>query len=327
MSFAGDAGELAVARDLQELDVQTVARRRPARRRPRFDRRRRRETLLAFLFLLPSFVIFGVFIFYPFFKNFYLGFYRTPPFPGLPKTYVGFDQYRDVLTSTEFFDSVKTTVAFALMTVPAGIAIGLALAVLALQKLKGVGIYRTIFSSTVATSVAVASVIFGTLFNPVVGLLPWLGISPTPPILDNPTWALPAVALITVWQTLGLTFILMSAGLQAIPDELHEAARVDGAGPWSRFWQVTLPMLSPTIFFAVVIGGIFAFQTFGQIDLLTQGGPLGKTNVLTYFVYTTLRTENNDGKAAVLAVALFAITMVLTLVQMRVLERRVHYGR
>ncbi len=327
MTFAGDAGEIAVADGLRELDDAPRTARRVRAPRRRWDRRRRRETGLAFLFLLPSLIIFGVFIFYPFFKNFYLGFYRTPPFPGLPKTWVGFDQYRDVLTSSEFVDSVKTTVAFALMTVPAGIALGLFLAVLAHQKLKGVGIYRTIFSSTVATSVAVASVIFGTLFNPVVGLLPWLGISPTPPILDNPTWALPAVALITIWQTLGLTFILMSSGLQAIPDEMHEAARVDGAGPWTRFWRVTLPMLSPVIFFAVVIGGIFAFQTFGQIDLLTQGGPLRKTNVLTYFVYRTLRTENNDGKAAVLAVALFAITMVLTLVQMRVLERRVHYAR
>ena len=290
-------------------------------------RRRARESGLAYVMLLPSLVIFGVFVFYPFFRNFYLGFYRTPPFPGLPTRYVGFDQYRDVLTSTEFLDSVKTTVLFTIMTVPAGIALGLGLAVLAHQRLKGIGIYRTIFSSTVATSVAVASVIFGTLFNPVVGLLPWIGINPRPPILDNPQWALPAVALVTVWQTLGLTFILMSSGLQGIPDELHEAARVDGAGPWTRFWRVTLPLLSPTIFFAIVIGGIFAFQTFGQIDLLTQGGPLKKTNVLTYFVYRTLRTENNDGKAAVLAVALFAITMTLTVVQMRVLERRVHYGR
>lgn len=302
----------------------------PRARRPRSQRssrRRRREAGLAFLLLLPSLVIFGAFIFYPFFKNFYLGFYRTPPFPGLPKTYVGFDQYRDVLTSSDFLNSVKTTVAFALMTVPTGIVLGLGLAVLAHQQLKGMGIYRTIFSSTVATSVAVASVIFGTLFNPVVGLLPWLGVTTTPPILDNPSWALAAVALITVWQTLGLTFILMSSGLQAIPDELHEAAEVDGAGALTRFWRVTLPLLSPTIFFAVVVGGIFAFQTFGQIDLLTQGGPLKRTNVLTYFIYDTLRTENNDGKAAVLAIALFAITLVLTVVQMRVLERRVHYGR
>jgi ABC-type sugar transport system permease subunit len=326
MTFAGDAGEVAAGVESRELDTVDAATK-PRRRARKWSRRRRRETGLAFLMLLPSLVIFGVFIFYPFFKNFYLGFYRTPPFPGLPKTYVGFDQYRDVLTSSEFFNSVKTTVAFALMTVPTGIVLGLALAVLAHQKLKGIGIYRTIFSSTVATSVAVASVIFGTLFNPVVGLLPWLGVNPVPPILDNPDWALAAVALITVWQTLGLTFILMLSGLQAIPDELHEAARVDGAGVWTRFWRVTLPLLSPTIFFAVVVGGIFAFQTFGQIDLLTQGGPLNRTNVLTFFVYRTLRTENNDGKAAVLAVALFLITMLLTVVQMRVLERRVHYGR
>ena len=100
----------------------------------------------------------------------------------------------------------------------------------------------------------------------------------------------------TIWQTLGLTFILMSAGLQTVPDDLLEAARVDGAGPWSRFWHVTLPMLSPTIFFAVVVGSIFAFQTFGQIDLLTQGGPLKKTNVLTYFIYTTLRNQSDPGQ-------------------------------
>ena len=196
---------------------------------------------------------------------------------------------------------MKTTVAFAFLTVPAGHRRSDSLlAVLAHQKLRGMHVYRTIFSSTVATSVAVASVIFGTLFNPVVGLLPWLGVNPSPPILDNPDWALAAVALVTIWQTLGLTFILMSSGLQAIPDELHEAARVDGAGPCVRFWRVTLPLLSPTIFFAVVVGGIFAFQTFGQIDILTQGGPLKRTNVLTYSIFTTLRhaEQRRQGRGA-----------------------------
>jgi len=288
--------------------------------------RRAREMSLAYFLLLPSLAIFALFVFYPFFKNFYLGLFRTPPFPGLPKTYVGFDQYSEVLSSSEFLNSLKTTIAFAIMTVPTGIVLGLGLAVLAHRQLRGVGIYRTIFSSTVATSVAVASVIFGTLFNPVVGLLPWLGIDPRPPILDNPDLALPAVAIVTIWQTLGLTFILMSSGLQTIPEDLYEAARVDGATPTRRFWQVTLPLLSPTIFFAVVVGSIFAFQTFGQIDLLTQGGPLKRTNVLTYFIVTSLRQQNNDGKAAVLAVALFSITLVLTLIQVRVLERRVHYA-
>ena len=176
------------------------------------------------------------------------------------------------------------------------------------------------------TSVAVASVIFGTLLNPQVGLLPWLGISTNPSILENPKYALLAVAVTTIWQNLGLSFIVMSSGLQAIPDEIIEASEVDGAGPFRQFFRVTLPLLSPTVFFAVVVGSIVAFQTFGQIDLLTQGGPLQKTNVLTYAIYTALRGEQNEGKAAVLAVALFFVTLVLTVAQMRILERRVHYG-
>lgn len=291
------------------------------------SRRRLREAGLGYLFVGPSLVLFGVFVFYPFAHTLYLGFYRTPPFPGLPRHYAGLAQYRSVLGSAAFTNSLKTTLAFAVMTVPAGVALGLGLAVLAHQRLRGIGVYRTIFSSTVATSVAVASVIFGTLLNPVVGLLPWLGLQTRPPILDNPHWALVAVAVTSVWQGTGLAFILMSSGLQAIPDDLLEAAQVDGAGAWTRFWRVTLPMLSPTVFFAVVVGSIVAFQAFGQIDLLTQGGPLGHTNVLTYFIYTSLRQDNNEGRAAVLTAALFGITLVLTLIQVRVLERRVHYGR
>lgn len=292
----------------------------------RFWNRRRREAGLGYLMLVPSLLVFSVFVFYPFLRNFYLGFFRTPPFPGLPQRFVGFDQYREVLTSSYFSNSMRVTILFALLTVPTGIVLGLVLAMLANQQLRGIGWYRTIFSSTVATSVAVASVIFGTLLNPQVGLLPWLGISTTPSILENPKYALLAVAVTTIWQNLGLSFIVMSSGLQAIPDEIIEASEVDGAGSVLRFLRVTLPLLSPTVFFAVVVGSIVAFQSFGQIDLLTQGGPLQKTNVLTYAIYTALRGEQNEGKAAVLSVALFAVTLVLTIAQMRILERRVHYG-
>ena len=292
----------------------------------RFWNRRRREAGLGYLMLGPSLLIFSVFVFYPFLRNFYLGFFRTPPFPGLPQRYVGFDQYREILTSPYFSNSMRVTIVFALLTVPTGIILGLFLAMLANQQLRGIGWYRTIFSSTVATSVAVASVIFGTLLNPQVGLLPWLGISTTPSILENPKYALLAVAVTTIWQNLGLSFIVMSSGLQAIPDEIIEASEVDGAGPIQRFLRVTLPLLSPTVFFAVVVGSIVAFQSFGQIDLLTQGGPLQRTNVLTYAIYTALRGEQNEGKAAVLSVALFFVTLLLTIAQMRILERRVHYG-
>ncbi|HRW39080.1 MAG: sugar ABC transporter permease [Acidimicrobiales bacterium] len=297
-----------------------------ARRRNRA--RKRREALLAYLLISPALVVFAVFVFYPFAKNIWLGLYRTPPFPGLPKRYAAYDQYARVLTSPEFRGSLRTTFLFVAMTVPTGLLLGLLMAVLAHQKLRGIAIYRTIFSSTVATSIAVASVIFFTLLNPQVGLLTYLlGREGEPSVLDDPRWALVAVAGVTIWQNLGLSFILMSAGLQGVPDDLLEAAEIDGAGAWGRFRHVVVPLLSPTIFFATIVGSILAFQAFGQIDLLTQGGPLRKTNVIVYAMYDAVFRQNNEGKAAVLSVALFAITLVLTLIQLRLLERRVTYER
>ena len=284
--------------------------------------------MLAYLLISPALVVFAVFVFYPFAKNIWLGLYRTPPFPGLPKRYAAYDQYARVLTSPEFRGSLRTTFLFVAMTVPTGLLLGLLMAVLAHQKLRGIAIYRTIFSSTVATSIAVASVIFFTLLNPQVGLLTYLlGREGEPSVLDDPRWALVAVAGVTIWQNLGLSFILMSAGLQGVPDDLLEAAEIDGAGAWGRFRHVVVPLLSPTIFFATIVGSILAFQAFGQIDLLTQGGPLRKTNVIVYAMYDAVFRQNNEGKAAVLSVALFAITLVLTLIQLRLLERRVTYER
>jgi sn-glycerol 3-phosphate transport system permease protein len=299
----------------------------PVRRRRRFSRRTR-DMMLGYALVLPSLLVFGTFIFYPFLKNFWLALYRTPPFPNLPRSWIGVSQYKDVLTSHLFTNSFKVTLEFVVITVPIGIVLGLGLAVLAHQRLRGIAVFRTIFSSTVITSVAVASLISLTLLNPQIGLLNyWLGRTGSLSPLDDPKWALVAVAGVTIWQNLGLSFIIMSAGLQAVPDELLEAARVDGAGTWSRFRNVTLPMLSPTLFFATIVGSILAFHSFGQIDLLTEGGPQDRTNVLVYAIYRTVFKENNDGKAAVLAIALFAITMLLTVVQLRILERRVSYER
>jgi sn-glycerol 3-phosphate transport system permease protein len=232
------------------------------------------------------------------------------------------------VSSGDFQNSVWVTILFLLYTVPIGILLGLFLANLAHQKLQGIRVYRTIFSSTVATSVAAASVIFFTLLNPQVGLFTyWLGREGEVSVLQDPATALIAVSVTTIWQNLGLSFIVMSAGLQAIPDDLYEAARVDGASATRRFWRVTVPMLSPTIFFATVVGGILAFRAFGQVDLLTEGGPVQKTNVLVYAIYRQVFRNNNDGVAAVYAIALFLLVMMLTFIQMRFLERRVTYAR
>ena len=291
--------------------------------------RLRKEAALAYLLLLPALVLFGAFSFYPFLRNFKLMLYETPPVPGLPAHYVGLHQIIPTLTSTQFTQSLVTTIVFVILVVPISLLLGLALAVAAHRKLKGMAVYRVIFSSTVVSSVAVASVVFGTLLNPVVGLLPWLGINPTPPALESTTWALPSVALITIWQFLGLSFIIMSAGLQSVPDELLEAARIDGAGSWTRFWRMTVPLLSPTIFFAVVVSTIYAFQAFGAVDILIgpQNAARLHTNVLIYNILNTLQIDSNPGTAAIMASALFLIILGLTLLQLRFLERRVSYAR
>ena len=290
---------------------------------------RRKNWGLAALFLFPSLFIFGVFTFYPFFENFRLAMFQTPPYPGLPSKYIGFSQYASILSSSEFMQSLLSTLLFVLLVVPTGLLLGLALAVAAHKALRGMAIFRVIFSSTVVTSVAVGALIFGTLMNPIVGFLPWLGINPNPPLLQSPTWALPSIAAMAIWQFLGLSFIVMLAGLQSLPDDVLEASRVDGAGAWTTFWRVTVPMLSPTIFFGLVVGTIYAFQTFGQIDILigSQNASQLHVNVLLYYIYQSIQGTNPDpGQAAVLSIVLFVIILIFTLLQLRFVERRVHYA-
>ena len=287
-----------------------------------------REAALGYALILPALCVFGAFVFYPFIENFRLALYRTAPYPGLPSHYVGLQQAAQVLSSQGFLQSLVSTVLFVVMVVPAGLVIGLVLAVVAHRALRGMAIYRTIFSSTVVTSVAVSALVFGTLMDPVVGFLPWLGLNPSPPILQNTTWALPAIAVMTIWQFLGLSFIVMSAGLSAVPEDVLEAARVDGASEVTVFWRVTVPLLSPTIFFGVVVATIYAFQTFGQVDILIGYGNAAfeHVNLLVYDILNTIEIAKTPGQAAVLSIVLFLLTLGVTLVQLRLVERRVHYG-
>ncbi|MGO9198152.1 MAG: carbohydrate ABC transporter permease [Acidimicrobiales bacterium] len=289
--------------------------------------RRVRTTALAYLMVLPAFAAFAVFVFFPLAKTFYLGMYRVPPFPGLPQKFVGFSQYASVLSHSEFLAPLWDSTLFVIFTVPVGIALGLGMAVAAHRNLAGMRIFRVIFSSTIATSVAVASVIFFTLLDPTSGLFAyWIGQRGGTGLLGNPTWALPAVAVVSMWQNLGFSFILMSAALASVPDEILDAAEIDGATGARRFFKVTVPLISPTLFFAAIIGVISGFQTFGLIDLLTQGGPDGHTNVLLYQIYTIFYVNADTGTASVMAVALFLILVLLTLAQFVFIQRRVFYA-
>jgi sn-glycerol 3-phosphate transport system permease protein len=272
-------------------------------------------------------VVFAVFVFYPLYRTVQLSMYRSGPFGRLGE-FVGISNLNDVLSSSEFRHSLGVTLQFSAITVPLGLVLGLGLALLAHERLRGIAVYRTLFASTVATSVAVASIMWLLLLNPSVGLvnafLDWIGQDRID-FINEPGWALWTVAFTTVWLHLGFTFIVISAGLQSVPDELLESARMDGAGAWRRFRHVTLPLLSPTLLFVLVVLSINAFQSFGQIDLLTEGGPNDRTRVLVYAIFQEVR-RGDPSTAAAQAVALFGILFLLTIIQLRVLERRVFYG-
>jgi len=290
--------------------------------------RHRRDWPWAVVLLAPALAAFAMWVFYPLARTMWLGTQRSDPF-GLRTEYVGLDQYREVLGSSDFHNSLKVTFGYVLISVPIALVLGLALAVLANTQLRGMRFFRTVFSSTVASSVAVSALLWFVLLQPSIGVvnqfLKSIGRHPVD-LLNDPHRALFAVSATAVWQNLGIVFVTVIAGLQAMPAELHEAARVDGHGAWSRFRNVTVPMISPTLLFTTVVLTIRAFQTFGEIDLLTQGGPNNHTNVLTYSLYTTVFKERDPGAGAALAVVLFVIILLLTMMQFRFLEKRVHYA-
>lgn len=286
-----------------------------------------REGRSALLYLLPSILLFAVFIFYPMFRTIYLSFFLTDPI-GSPVLAVGFDNYAELLTSAQFQNSIKATLLFVVYTVPTGIILALLLALLANEKLKGIGFFRTLFSSTMGVSVAAASVIWLFLFHPSIGMFNHvLQLLHLPQVqwLVDPNWALFSVALTTIWMNTGFSFLILLGGLQNIDTTLYESAQIDGASYAYRLRRITLPMLSPTLFFIVTISLINAFQTFGQIDILTKGGPTQATNLIVYSIYREAFINYQFGSASAQAVILFSIILVVTLLQFIFVEKKVHY--
>jgi sn-glycerol 3-phosphate transport system permease protein len=289
------------------------------------DTGRVREGLTAGLFLLPSLAIFVAFFFYPFEQLVLRGLYRNNT-AGTNLRYVGWSQYADVLTGPSFRQGLWHSAQFVIFTVPAGLILGTVLAVAANRRLRGVKVFQAIFSSTIATSAAVASVVFLVLINQQIGVyqggVPGFGAKA---LLENPRTAMFGVSLSSVWQNLGLSFVIVLAGLQAIPQEVEEAATLDGYRPVRRFVRITLPMISPVLMFLVVVLVIFALQAFAPVEFLTNGGPAQSTETLVYKIFQH-QTPDKMGEGAVLSVGLFGVTFFVTLAQFLLLERRVHYG-
>lgn len=279
------------------------------------------------LYLLPALVLLGVFLFYPIAKTLYFSFFEVAG-GGVVQDFVGWGHYKELLHSEEFRKSMRGTFLFVLYTVPAEIIISLFLAIIASEKLKGIGFFRTIFSSTLGVSVAAGATIFLFLFHPSLGVLNnILGVVGIDNVqwLTNSKWALFSVAITTVWMHIGINFIILLGGLQNISAELYESAEIDGAGYWSKLFKITMPLLSPVLFFVTIIAVIGAFQTFGQIDILTGGGPAGSTNIIVYSIYQQAFSFGNFGFASAQAIVLFVIILIVTIIQFSIGEKKVHY--
>ena len=254
--------------------------------------------------------------------------HEVDPF-SLKAFYVGFENYRELLSSSDYWQSVRVSCYFVLLTTIPSVVLSLAIAIGLNAQPFATSLFRTIFLAPVAISSAMAAMLWIFLYNPTAGYLNYVleavGI-PGPNWLGSPRWALPGVALATVWREIGFNVIFFLAGLSSIPRDLLEAAAIDGASKWQRFRYVVLPILSPTVFFVAVVSVINSFQSFGQIHILTGGGPANASNVLVYKLYRDAFQNFRTGFASAQAVLLFALILVATVVQFSAARRRVHYG-
>ncbi|SCL25787.1 carbohydrate ABC transporter permease [Micromonospora inyonensis] len=280
------------------------------------------------MLLLPSVAIFVLFIFWPLGRTLYLSTHANDIF-GAPSAYVGFDHYVEML-SGEFLGVLATTAMFTLISVVPAVLGALLVVLLLESRIRGVRALRTAFALPFAFSVATASVVFAVIYNPAIGiangLLGAVGVDRVNWLTD-PSIALPAVGVATIWMNLGYNVLVLSAGVAAIPQEVVEAARLDGATGWRLARSVTVPLLSPQLFFLVVVSTIHALQSFGQIHILTKGGPDDATTTLVYAIYERAFAFGSAdfGGASAQAVVLLLIMLVCTAIQFGVLERRVHY--
>jgi sn-glycerol 3-phosphate transport system permease protein len=292
-----------------------------------------RDFGLALFYMSPALLVFVLFTFLPFFRAIYLSFFITDP-KGDPSKFNGFNYYGRILNldgsgRDEYLKSIWTTTVFTLMVVPLGIVFSLALAVLATANVKIISVFRTIFTSSVAISVASAGVIWSLIYAPNIKATQWiidlLGLKATS-LLNDAGTALAAVAFMTIWTALGFNFIITLAGIQAIPQDLYESGLIDGANGWKAFRYITLPLVTPTLMFLLIISTIQCFQSFTQFNVLVGNeGPDKATNVFVYAIYKEFWGNNRYGFASAMSVVLFLILLLLTFVQFRVLDRKVHY--
>jgi multiple sugar transport system permease protein len=299
---------------------------RPAARPARLTLHRQ-AIVAGYLFLLPNIVGFLLFSCIPVLIT--LGISLLDWDMIRPPTFVGIANYAVLLSQDAIFRQVLgNTLYYVVGTVPADIVISLMLALAMNSKVRGVTLFRAIFFIPVITSSVAVAMIWRWLYNRDFGLinlaLMAVGL-PVVPWLSSSSWAMPAVILMAIWKRVGYDMVIFLAGLQSIPVQLYEAAEIDGAGAWQRFRHVTLPLLTPTTFFVLVISLIGSFQVFDLAFVLTSGGPGNATNTIVMYVYNQAFQFFHMGYAAAVAWVLFMLVLAVTLIQWRIQKRWVHY--
>ena len=294
----------------------------------RFRLDARKEWFLFILFMLPNLVLFGLFTFWPMIENVRLSTQRWDLISPV-RINVGLENYRYLVENETFHQVLGNTVYFTVAAVGLSLLLGFIIALLLNQPLKfRDGARAVVFAPTLLSGAAIG-IVWSYIFDPRYGLaaqvLSWVNVS-SPDWLNQPQWSMPAIIIVYVWKNMGFAVVIFLAGLQAIPRDLYDAARVDGANIWWRFRSVTIPMLSPITFFLLITSILNTFQAFDIIRVMTQGGPVDSTNTLIYYVYEQGFVALNAGRSAAASLVLFVLMMVITLVQLRFSEQRVHYG-
>lgn len=286
-----------------------------------------RQNLVAYAFILPNFIGLFVFTLLPVLFVFFLSVTKWDS--ANPIQFVGFSNFTRMISDSTFNISLYNTFYYAIGTVPITAATALGLALILNTKIKGRNLFRTVFFFPYVASLIAAVVVWNMLFHPDMGpvnsLLHTLGISTPPRWSASTKAAMPTVILFSVWRYMGYYMIMYLAALQGIPRDLYEAANLDGTTPFQRFRYITLPMLTPTTFFVGIMLTIQCFKVFDIIYAMTNGGPGRSTNVLVYYIYNQAFTEFDFGYASAMSVVLFAIVLIITLIQFRSEKKWVSY--
>jgi multiple sugar transport system permease protein len=309
------------------MAVSSQTRPQPARYRQLFKQARKEWT--AYLFLAPSLIQFFVFTAFSVVFSFYLSFHEWNILEPA-KPYVGLDNYQRLIEDERFQRATINTAYYTAASVPLTVILGLLIALLLNQQLRGRAFFRTLFYIPVITPLVIASIVWKWVYQGDYGLLNYYLMKIN--LIDEPLlWladknlAMPAVIIMSVWKTVGFAIVVYLAGLQAIPEDYYDAAKLDGAGTMRRFRDITLPLLSATTIFVVIIQVLGSFQVFTQIFVMTSGGPLRRTTTIVYHVYETAFKNFDMGYAAAMAFAMFAMMFIFTLFQMRFLRRDIEY--